>query len=578
MAKTSLSKIQKIKSLKDLAELVGYKPKQLSYILYVVPDNKKYIEFTIPKKNGGERVINAPIKGLKHLQRRLAWHLNNCFDSIYSKENFNKTLSHGYRRKHSTLTNAARHRGKRYVFNIDLKDFFPSLNFGRVQGFFINNSNFELPPKVATIMAQISCHDRSLPQGAPTSPVISNFIGHILDIKMVQLAKKAKCSYSRYVDDLTFSTNDKIFPDLIAKELDDGNWCASNTLVKLIESVGFQVNPDKISMAFRAKRQVVTGLVVNKKVNVKREYYKHARSMCHSLFTTGEYYLSSEMVHSPRSNEIENNRITGNLNQLNGTLNYIYHVKKTETNRVYQNPHKYKETESLIAIKKLYSRFLYYNYFHAIQKTLIITEGKTDVIYLKCALRRLFKSYPSLLEKKGNYFNFNIDLFSKPKAFMECCSIAEGTTGLVRLMHNYEGTIKSFHDGGKHYPVILLVDNDSGANTVFAKLGEDDRTKPFYHFKENLYVVATPISKKVKQSKIEDFFPSKILKKKLSGKTFNPDDKKFDREKEYSKIKFAEHVVQKNEDSIDFKDFKGILDRIVMVNNDYAERLTGKVK
>lgn len=76
---------------------------------------------------------------------------------------------------------------------------------------------------------------------------------------------------------------------------------------------------------------------------------------------------------------------------------------------------------------------------------------------------------------------------------------------------------------------------------------------------------------------IEDFFPPALLKEKLSGKTFNPDPKKFDRETEYSKIKFAEHVVQKNEDAIDFKAFKGIIDRIEMVKNDYAARLAAKL-
>ena len=108
------------------------------------------------------------------------------------------------------------HKNKRHVFNVDLKDFFPSLNFGRVRGFFIKNAHFQLEPKVATVIAQIACHDNELPQGSPCSPIISNFIGHLLDVRMANLAKKTKCNYSRYADDLTFSTNWKEFPEKLA--------------------------------------------------------------------------------------------------------------------------------------------------------------------------------------------------------------------------------------------------------------------------------------------------------------------------------------------------------------------------
>ena len=100
------------------------------------------------------------------------------------------------------------HVGSKYVLNIDLQDFFDSFNFGRVRGFFIKNRNFQLNPDVATVIAQIACYDNKLPQGSPCSPVITNLISHSLDIRLASLAKKYKCTYTRYADDITFSTRE----------------------------------------------------------------------------------------------------------------------------------------------------------------------------------------------------------------------------------------------------------------------------------------------------------------------------------------------------------------------------------
>ena len=132
--------------------------------------------------------------------------------------------------------------------NVDIQDFFPSINFGRVRGFFIKNSHFSLDTNVATVIAQIACHNNELPQGSPCSPIISNLIGHLLDIRMANLAKRAKCTYSRYADDLTFSTNKKDFPDSIAIMKDDNNWVAGSRLIKEIEKVGFSLNTKKTSI------------------------------------------------------------------------------------------------------------------------------------------------------------------------------------------------------------------------------------------------------------------------------------------------------------------------------------------
>ena len=100
---------------------------------------------------------------------------------------------------------------------MDLADFFPSLNFGRVRGFFLKDRDFELHEKVATVIAQIACFENQLPQGSPCSPAIADMVAHVLDVHLVRLAKKYRVTYSRYADDLTFSTNQRLFPGALAK-------------------------------------------------------------------------------------------------------------------------------------------------------------------------------------------------------------------------------------------------------------------------------------------------------------------------------------------------------------------------
>jgi RNA-directed DNA polymerase len=103
------------------------------------------------------------------------------------------------------------------TYSMPIKDFFPSINFGRVLGLFTKDRNFPLEPKVATVIAQIPCHNNQLPQGSPCSPVISNLIAHLLDIHLNKVARAGRCTHTRYVDDLTFSTNEKDFPTAVAR-------------------------------------------------------------------------------------------------------------------------------------------------------------------------------------------------------------------------------------------------------------------------------------------------------------------------------------------------------------------------
>jgi len=585
---TVLEKLKKTKSLSELAILLGYEPKALSYIIYKIPNEKKYINFTIPKKNGGERGIKAPVDKLKKLQRRLAELLSNCYEEVCIKSKLKRSLSHGFRKKHSIITNAMKHRNKRHVFNVDIQDFFPSINFGRVRGFFIKNNHFLLDPKVATAIAQIACDNNELPQGSPCSPVISNLIGHLLDIRMVNLAKKAKCTYSRYADDLTFSTNRKEFPMIIAikKNGDDNKWVSGDVLIKSLKKINFEINDNKTSLQNKTARQVVTGLVVNKRVNIKREYYKQARSMCHALFHTGEFYIGSknipvlEISESVKKNEAlppnsaemtakgsqSKKNMTGSIKQLQGILSYIYQVKGPHDDRKIGD-RRFKPT----AVTRLYREFLFYKHFFSLDRPLIICEGKTDIVYLKCALMQLEKEYGTLVKKNDQKgFDFYINFLKLSRNLQNVFAISEGTSGLVSLMDIYETYMKPFKGKGKQHPVIMLVDNDSGSTEIKKRL-KNDSTKPFYYFAENLYVKFLTRSSGGEGIAIEDLFDRKVLETKIAGKSFNR-MKKIDPQREYGKTIFADHVIKARQNSINFDGFKEIFNCFKEVIEDYNQK------
>jgi retron-type reverse transcriptase len=540
---TKLEQLINLKDLSDFANFLGFKPKTLSYLLYVMPDNEKYESFSIPKKNGGVRIINAPNKKIKLLQKRLSNLLYDCYEDITKNKKGITELAQGFKRKCSIFTNSRKHCKKRYVFNIDLKDFFPSINFGRVRGYFINDKNFKLNEKIATIIAQIACFKNELPQGSPVSPIISNLIGNILDVKILKLSKEAKCYYSRYADDLTFSTTNKSFPKSIAYEKDN-RWIVGNELKGIIEKSGFKINETKISMQYRSSRQTCVGLVVNNKVNVKKEYYKNVRAMCNNLFMNNTFYVNKGE---------ENNSIF----QLEGMLNFIYFIKRKSDKRKmdarYKNPN---------AITKLYRKYFIYKYFITTDRPIIFTEGKSDKVYLKCALRNLKENYPDLITMNDDKYCFKINIFKSSKFFRDVFAIAEGTSGLENLMNYYKKEIGYFKHHKLKFPIIIILDNDQGAKEI-KKLLEIKDEEVFYKcFNNQMYVLFVD---KKGGTAIENLFDDEVCKVNLDGKSFEPDEKKMDKSKNYGKQIFAQKIILPNYNKINFEKFKPIFDNILNI-------------
>ncbi len=537
----------------------------------------KYTVFTIPKRSGGVRTIAAPDERLKLLQQRLADILYNCQDDILDIQGRKNTVSHGFEKKKSVFTNAWPHKNRRYVLNLDLEDFFPSINFGRVRGFFINDRHFALHPKTATIISQIACFENQLPQGSPCSPVISNLIAHILDIRLAKLAKNTTSRYTRYADDITFSTNAREFPSLLAAEnpIGSGHWHLAVTLVATIQQARFAINESKTRMQCRPSRQTVTGLTVNEKVNVRALYYRQARSKCHALFRSGEYHTGKPSAASVPPAPIQETA------HLEGVLSYIYHLKHQSDERSGRLSAAKATKDNRIlypAYRELYKHFLYFKRFVNLDKPLIVCEGKTDNIYLRSALKNLAAFYPRLGKIHGKEFISSIRFLKHGGTEHEILELSGGSAKLASLVGRYAKSMKRFRFTPLRHPVIVLVDNDDGANEIFKSTKEYCKPKPthtttddFYFVNYNLYIVKTPEIGPTGRSCIENFFDPLLLATTLGGKSFNPDND-IDTEKEYGKFAFADRVVRPNAESADFALFRPLLDRIIAVLDDYASR------
>lgn len=581
LTRVAVSQLEKLKATtdrKELAALLGFKPQALTSIVYKTPLSERYTTFEIDKKTGDKRTIKAPSPKLKKLQTHLSHLLYRCLDEI-EKQRGQQPLAFGFRRKLWIADNAARHKGRRWVLNLDLKDFFPSFNFGRVRGFFLKDKSFELKPEVATTIAQIACDGVALPQGSPCSPVISELIARILDIRMVGLAKKYKVTYTRYADDITFSTNQKDFPVGIAgpNGNDATNWNLSDKLMDKITNCGFEVNSEKTRMQFDDSRQIVTGLIVNEKVNIANEYYRRARAMCDSLFSTGSYFRS---INEPKEDSGEPTPDwTSGLNPLNGILGHIYAVTETEERRTISE-----QRIKPRAIRKLYRRFLFYKYFVALEVPLIVTEGKTDPVYLRAAVRHRPEFHPVLGKMKGASFIHAVSYFNYSGLAHEVLDLGGGGVGNLksipldyrRNLFPNKGCHRAFAHKPMTQPVILVLDNDDGLGPVASTIKENfgvsfslRSTAPFYHVIENLYVVKTPEVGSGHMSSIEDFLPKEWRNKQLNGKIFHP---KPDITKQYGKEVLANSVIKPNADKIDFSGFDPLLKRIVAVINDHTAK------
>jgi RNA-directed DNA polymerase len=565
---SQLTLLKGASTLRDVASLLQFQPQALAYILYIKPALAKYKSFDVPKRGGGFRKIKAPSPDLSLLQRHLSDLLQNCVEEINLGHKWKDNLAHGFKRDRSIITNAIKHQKRRYVFNIDLQDFFPTINFGRVRGFFIKDANFMLHTKVATILAQIACHENGLPQGAPCSPVISNLIGHVLDIRLCRLASANGCTYSRYADDITFSTNKPDFPPSVATRVagDAHKWEVGHRLQEAVVTAGFAINPAKTRMQYRSSRQAVTGLVVNRKVNIRTEYRRTVRAMAHQLFKTGKFQRLR--IVRDANGVLAPTMVDGTMAQLHGMLGHIDAVDchNFEIEAKIESL-KHQAKPALRSKQKLYRRFLMFKDFYSAPGPVIVCEGKTDNIYLTHAIRSLAVRYPKLATILANdKIALNVRILKTIKTSVgRVLQLGEGTSFLEAFVKDYYKEIGNFKAAGMRGAVVLVVDNDSGADGICNTIRQLTKKSPlradaFTQIAGNLYMVFTPLKAGANKSAIEECFADAIKNLILGGKTFNPDGRA-DSSRYFGKHILSQYV-RENAAKIDFTGFAGLLDRI----------------
>jgi RNA-directed DNA polymerase len=211
--------VQEFHAIEDfdgIADLLELTPPQLYHFTH---SGQKYHQFTIPKKHGGQRTIAAPGASLKFAQKKL----NQVLQALYQPG----SVVHGFVCRRGVVSNAAAHSKRRYILNIDLQNFFETISFPRVRGMFMAKP-YSRNGAVATTLARLCCYNGVLAQGAPTSPVISNMLLGRLDSHLKSLARTHKCTYTRYADDITFSTFVARFPRALAHFADEESGGGSN--------------------------------------------------------------------------------------------------------------------------------------------------------------------------------------------------------------------------------------------------------------------------------------------------------------------------------------------------------------
>ena len=286
--------LPQLHSFSDIASALCLEPQQLQWLVYERGDSHvdHYIRFTIPKRSGGSRLISRPRPSLQQAQQ---W--------VQSTILHNQPLhpaAMAFRRGVSILDNARLHSGKKIVVRLDLKDFFPTITFARVRGLF---ESFGYNPGVATVLSLL-CTDsprvllsldnqshvvpvgeRALPQGACTSPALANLVSRSLDRRIQGYANKAGWVYTRYADDLVFST---------IQETD-----SPHRLIRGISTVtrdeGFVVNEEKTRVMRAPNRQTVTGLLVNHDVGLTRKDLRRVRAFLHRCSSQGLEVVSAEI-------------------------------------------------------------------------------------------------------------------------------------------------------------------------------------------------------------------------------------------------------------------------------------------
>lgn len=254
----------------DLYTYLGHAKTDLELIAQNL--TRYYITYKIRKHSGKSRRIDAPQEPLKSIQKDILERILYIYKA--------HPVAHGFVKDKSPATNAAAHVGKKYLVTLDIKDFFHSIEEVTVirclDWLFKQQNKFTYDPADIDLLAKLICYNHGLPQGAPTSPVMSNLVCLALDKKLEDFAAKNNAIVTRYADDIAISSDD---PDIIKKY---------HQVLSAIMLYGLKPNKRKTKIRKYFQRQQVTGVVVNSKLGVSKEKWRNMRAKLHNLIRDGK--------------------------------------------------------------------------------------------------------------------------------------------------------------------------------------------------------------------------------------------------------------------------------------------------
>jgi RNA-directed DNA polymerase len=305
--KAAALRLLSVEKIPELCYLLAADKRALEHFI-AEPD---YHAFEIPKKQKGVRVIQAPSRDLKRLQRRLNYFLQGYYSLIAPYNVMGFVINVEGKHPRNIRINAAIHAGRHEVLNIDLKDFFVGISARQIMDLF-TGPLFQYPKHIAATLTLLCTYQKSLPMGAPSSAILSNFICTELDAALRQLAVGNGLRYSRYADDISFSSTSRIDDDVV---LD---------IINQIQACGFQVNFRKFRRQFPHHRQVVTGLTVNRRPNPDRQLLKNLRAMIHDFEQHGD---EAAARHFGLNKQAGRKQVQKFLQKLKGQLLFVASIK-----------------------------------------------------------------------------------------------------------------------------------------------------------------------------------------------------------------------------------------------------------
>lgn len=413
-----------ITNFRDLSSFLDYEPYKLGYLLYKVNRKHMYNEFSIPKKSGDFRTIYAPNLQLRTIQGKI----KNELEKYYKPHSH----AHGFISGKSILTNSKKHLEKKWLVNIDLKDFFPSITAKRIYGLF-QSKPFSFNKQVASYLASILTYNNQLPQGAVTSPIISNMICLAIDKRLSSYCERHDITYTRYADDITFSSHNQ---SSLQKVYRRENNNVSHEIKQIIRKNGFEVNENKIRCNYYFKHQEVTGIKTNKQPNIKSFQKYRIRSMLHAWQKYGIEKATNEYMQKRNLVGDNKNYTQAYINELSGLIAYSKMILGKDNYFYQQSAHKF---------NCLYKKNKFYVEYPAdvvIQHSLftLIYEANEDISQLVCFFAQglFFTNLHGLFDEKEiiklKTYAVNISLMVSErlkKSYLENVDFSEKTKILL---------------------------------------------------------------------------------------------------------------------------------------------------